>query len=86
MSVADSPPLLIVVGRCGGLSIFPYNSRFGAFNSRLGWTNSRFRLLWEFAGKRLICLTVIATKRRFHWEIDEIPGFDRKNRKLRPSE
>jgi hypothetical protein len=77
MSAADSPLLLTVVGRCGGLSISPYNSR-------LSWTNSRFRLLREFAGKRLICLPVIATKWRFHWEIDEIPGFDGKNREFRP--
>jgi hypothetical protein len=27
---------LAVVRRCGSLSIFPYNSRFGAFNSRFG--------------------------------------------------
>jgi len=34
-----------VEGRCGGPKIFPYHSRFAAFNSRLGSTNSRFGLL-----------------------------------------
>jgi hypothetical protein len=52
----------------GELRIFPYKSRFGAFDSRLGWANSRFRLLREFAGKQLIRLAIIATKRQFHWE------------------
>ncbi len=42
--------------------MFPYNSRFGAFHSRLGQVNSRFRLLPEFSYKSLIYLTVFAAQ------------------------
>jgi hypothetical protein len=36
VSVSGSLLVLDRRGRCGGPNIFPYNSRFGAFNSRLG--------------------------------------------------
>jgi hypothetical protein len=65
-----------VVGGCGGLVIFPDNSRFGEFNSRLGIANSRFALLGEFAGKALIHLTVFAAKPWFSVA-------DRRNSRLR---
>jgi hypothetical protein len=51
-----------VVGGCGGLGIFPDNTRFGEFNSRLGGANPRFALLREFADKALIRLPVFALK------------------------
>jgi len=74
-----------VVGGCGGLGIFPDNSRFGEFNSRLGGANSRFALLREFASKALIRLTVFADNRGCSWRIDEIPGCDGKNRESAPT-
>jgi hypothetical protein len=41
------------------------NSRFGAFNSRLGWANSRFGPLRECSHKRLIYLMLFVAKARF---------------------
>jgi hypothetical protein len=66
-----------VVERRGGPNIFADNSLFGDFNSRLGGANSRFAVLREFAGKRLICFTVFAAKRQLFGENRENSRFRR---------
>jgi hypothetical protein len=51
-----------------------YNSRFGAFNSRLGPNKFPFSLLRELSGKGLICLAVFAAKTAVIGKIEKIPG------------
>jgi hypothetical protein len=52
------------------------------------WTsaNSRLALLREFAGKCLICLTILAARQQLRGENRRIPGFDGKNRESCPTD
>jgi hypothetical protein len=55
------------------LSIFPDNSRFGVFNSRIGGENSRFGRQRKFARNGLIWPTIFATKAWLQGKISEVP-------------
>ena len=65
------------------LSIFPDNSRFGVFNSRIGGENSRFGRQQKFARNGLIWLTIFATKAWSQGKISEFSRFIGKSREFR---
>jgi len=64
------------------LSIFPDNSRFGVFNSRIGGENSRFGRQQKFARNGLIWLTIFATKAWFQGKVSEFSRFIGKSREF----
>ena len=73
-----------VVRRCGGPIILGDSSRVGEFNSRLLRGEFPVRGVREFAGKRLICRTVFAAKRRLSGENRRNSRLGGKNREFCP--
>jgi len=65
------------------LSIFPDNSRFGVFNSRIGGgENSRFGRQRKSARNGLIWLTIFAMKAWFQGKISEFSRLIGKSREF----
>jgi hypothetical protein len=59
--------LVLVWCRSVADTVFPDNSRFGGFNSRLGPNKFPFSWLRELAGNGLICLAIFVAKTAKQW-------------------